>query len=347
MKKKIMHLFTSNIYSGAENVAITIIDKFKDKYSFIYVCKEGKIEEILKKMNINYIALNTVNYISLKKIITHYKPDLIHAHGYTTSVLCSLICKNIPYISHLHNNKLWIKNLNIKSLLYLNAGKKAIQILTVSNSIKNEYIFSDKLKDKIINIGNTVSYEKIKEQITREHVEKKYDICCVARITKQKNPHKFIKIISLVKEKYPDIQAIWVGDGELKEDSIKYANSLGIKDNINFLGFKKNPYEYMNLSKLFVLTSDWEGYGLVAFEALSLGIPAIVSKVGGLPDIVDDSCGNLCITENEFVDSIVDLLKNDKKIKQKSSAAILKARKLDNTKIYFGILEKTYNKLLN
>ena len=49
MKKKIMHLFTSNIYSGAENVAITIIDKFKDKYSFIYVCKEGKIEEILKK----------------------------------------------------------------------------------------------------------------------------------------------------------------------------------------------------------------------------------------------------------------------------------------------------------
>ena len=157
MKKKIMHLFTSNIYSGAENVAITIIDKFKDKYSFIYVCKEGKIEEILKKMNINYIALNTVNYISLKKIITHYKPDLIHAHGYTTSVLCSLICKNIPYISHLHNNKLWIKNLNIKSLLYLNAGKKAKQILTVSNSIKNEYIFSDKLKDKIINIGNPVS----------------------------------------------------------------------------------------------------------------------------------------------------------------------------------------------
>ena len=48
--------------------------------------------------------------------------------------------------------------------------------------------------------------------------EKKYDICCTARISKQKNPMEFLNIIYQVKSIIPEIKAIWIGDGEMKND---------------------------------------------------------------------------------------------------------------------------------
>lgn len=347
MKKMIMHLLTSNIYSGAENVAITIIEELNKKYNFIYVCQKGPVEKILNEKKIPYISLKKINYFSIKKIIKKYKPDLIHAHGFTTSVICFMLGNKIKYISHLHNNKRWIKNINAKSILYLMSAKKAKKILVVSKAINDEYIFSKKIKNKIIEIGNPVFFEKIRKKIKNSDCTKKYDICCVARLTSQKNPTKFINVINKLRKIIPNIKAIWVGDGELKNDAIKYTSSLNLQDNIEFIGFKENPYNYMYSSKLFVLTSDWEGYGLVAFEALSLGVPAIVSNVGGLPEIVDNNCGNLCISETDFTNAIVNLLNNPIELNKKSKAAIEKAKELNNIDKYISVLDEVYEDNMN
>ena len=66
-----------------------------------------------------------------------------------------------------------------------------------------------------------------------------------------------------------------VGTGELLEASKKLVKDLGIEDKVIFTGFKKNPYPYMKHAKLMVLSSDFEGLGLVILEALALGTPVI------------------------------------------------------------------------
>lgn len=333
MKKKIIFPINSKIYSGLESVAITIIENLKHKFDFVYVTQDGPIVDVLKERNIDYYIIKKMSVSEIRKCVKELQPDIIHAHDYTASCICALAKIKLPIISHLHNNSPWIKTLHPYSFLYLYSSKSFKRILTVSDSIEKEYIFSKFIKQKINNISNPVSRKQILEKID-ENDEKKYDVCFVGRLTEQKNPLKFINVINDVKNVIPNIKAVMIGDGELKEHCKKLICELELSNNIELLGFKKNPYKYMNQSKIFCLTSEWEGYGLVAFEALSLGIPCVVSQVGGLVDIVDEQCGYLVNKEEEFKNIIIDLINSEDKYTKISKHSIEKAIKLENIDKY-------------
>ena len=116
-----------------------------------------------------------------------------------------------------------------------------------------------------------------------------------------------------------------------------------MNNNIEFVGFKKNPYKYMVKSKIFMLTSDWEGYGLVAYEALTLGLPCIVSNVGGLPNIVDNECGKLCNSNEDFIEETINLLSNSKIYNLKNKRALKKSELLENKEEYINKIKEIYN----
>ena len=194
-------------------------------------------------------------------------------------------------------------------------------------------------------ISNPISRKKILDKIDKTIDYKKYDICCVARLTNQKNPKKFISIIEKIKNEFPNIRCIWIGKGELEKECKEIVREKNLEENIEFIGFKKNPYKYMIQSKIFMLTSDWEGFGLVAFEALTLGLPTIVSNVGGLPNIVDESCGFLCNTCEEFVNAISILL-DDKQLNKYSENTINRSEKIDNYDEYLKNINKIYRSCL-
>ena len=117
---------------------------------------------------------------------------------------------------------------------------------------------------------------------------------------------------------------------------------LNLEDNIEFIGFQKNPYKYMAQSKMFMLTSDWEGYGLVAFEALTLGLPAVVSNVGGLPNIVDESCGKVCESDEDFINEISKILNNGEYYKNKKNNSLKHSKKTENLNSYLRIIDMSY-----
>lgn len=346
MKKKVFFIMNTNDFSGAESVNFSIIDALKDKYDFYWVSKSGNINNFLNKKSIKWIEIKSLTIKEIKKIIRQYNPDIIHATDYKASVITSLVNPKIPIISHLHNNATWLKKINPKSLAYLIASIKIDKILTVSSSIKEEYIFSKYISKKIKNIGNPVSREKIISKVESLDYKKIYDICCVARLSNPKNPQKFIRIISKLKKDIPNIKAIWVGSGDLLEECTSLCKELKVEENIQFMGFKNNPYKYLASSKAFLLTSDWEGYGLAVFEALALGLPCVVSKVGGLVDIVSDKCGALCEFEEEFIDSLKEILLNEKKYKKLSKNAISQSKKLNNFNDYIEIIDNVYREVV-
>ena len=110
----------------------------------------------------------------------------------------------------------------------------------------------------------------------KEDYEKKYDICCVGRLTEAKNPIRWLNIINEVKKQNNSIKCIWVGDGELRDEFVAKINELGLQESVKLAGFQKNPYKYLASSKVYLQTSVWEGFGLSVFEALALGIPAVL-----------------------------------------------------------------------
>lgn len=342
-KKKIFFIVNTNVYSGAEAVNINIINNLKDKYDFYWVSSSGIINDYLSSYNINYINIKKVNIKEIKRIIKEYKPDILHATDYRASLICSLSSIKIPIISHLHNNCPWLKNINLNSISYLFAGLRSKLILTVSDSIKNEYIFSKFIEKKIVNISNPVSRETIISKVNKDN--KEYDICFVGRLTDQKDPLRFINIINNIKKYKRDIKAVIVGDGELKNDCIELINKLNLNNNIELVGFQTNPYTYMNKSKIFLLPSKWEGYGLVVFEALSLGLPCLVTYVGGMINLVNDSCGGFCINDDDFITKSILLLQDEKLYNGLSQGAIRRSKELDNSIEYYNKLDNFYSNI--
>ncbi|WP_045407536.1 glycosyltransferase [Vibrio jasicida] len=104
------------------------------------------------------------------------------------------------------------------------------------------------------------------------HDKKEYDFIFVGRMSKEKAPEVFVRCLKKVNNR----NGIMLGSGEL-EGKIKH--SLHDTKNINYIGYTKNVSYYMKKSSCLVLTSIFEGCSGVVKEALSLGIPCIVSNV--------------------------------------------------------------------
>ena len=110
-------------------------------------------------------------------------------------------------------------------------------------------------------------------------------------------------------------------------------------------GFKKNAYDYMANTKLQIMPSKWEGFGLVALEAMAMGLPVLGTKEGGLVNIIDDSCGSICYTLEDYVDAATALLTNQKLYSEKSEGARARAMEYNNIDDYCDKLFTIYEGL--
>ena len=77
-----------------------------------------------------------------------------------------------------------------------------------------------------------------------------------------------------------------VGEGEEREALASRAREKGIAERVHFAGFVEDPRPYYDAADLFLMPSRWEGFGLVAAEAMASGVPVLASKVPGLAEIV-------------------------------------------------------------
>lgn len=343
--KKVLFITNSSSLSGTEKVVLKISSKLSKKYQFIYVLVgTGNMQKILTDMNIEYITVKKLSLKVLSNVIKKEKPNIIHAHDFRASFLASFFNKKATIISHIHQNPNWLHKFSLEALIFLFSSLKSKNVLIVSNSIKDEYIFSKLIEKKIINISNPVSCDDIYNKVdsVKKINEREYDLCYVGRLVSVKRVDRLINIVYQLKKQYPKIRCMIVGDGNLLSDLKKKVNDLNLDKNIIFCGFQFNPYQYLNNSKIFCLTSKWEGYGLVAFEALTLGLPVVATNVGGLKEIVNSDCGYLCSTDEEFVDSISALLNNSNLLKAKSDASYKRAKELDNIDAYIEKINAIY-----
>lgn len=342
---RIMHLLNSNSYSGAENVVIEIIACMKKRdVECIYVSPSGPIELVLKRQNIPYCLVDNLSIKEVVAVVEKYQPDIIHAHDFTASIILAMSRIKRPIISHLHNNPSWIKRINLKTIVYTCSSIAYKKILLVSEAIEKEFIFHGIMKMKGEVIGNPISLNKIIYK-SNEVCNEKYDIVFLGRLTEQKDPIRFLELIQKISEKYTEISCVMIGDGELRQKCLDEISEKHLQNNVKILGFQENPYPILKNSKMLCMPSKWEGFGLAAVEALTLGVPVLCTPVGGLVRIVDDSCGKICKCNDEFLMEMNKIIDNENYRKLKSENALKKAKKLENIEEYISRLWKIYQEI--
>lgn len=191
---KILFLLKSHKYSGAENVILTLMQLLPDEYETYYASPDGPIKQVVKTRGQRFIALDKPNLKSVKKVIDDIEPDIIHASDFSMSILTVMASPKVPVISHLHNNPTWIKKgFDPRAILYKLALRRINKVVCVSPAIIDEF-GSKELKSKAIIIPNVININRIK-QLSNGNGGVSSDICLVGRLTSQKNPLFFCKII--------------------------------------------------------------------------------------------------------------------------------------------------------
>ena len=183
------------------------------------------------------------------------------------------------HMSTKHNKglKALFWNFTIK-LLY----SKTDQIVVVSQKIKRDLTVNYGISpDKINVIYNSYPIENIQE-LSEAPIEDKYKeifnfpvIITSGRLNKQKGHWHLIRAFSGVKKKVIDAKLVFLGEGTLKEKLKELSKELGLDNDVHFLGFQENPFKYIKRSKIFVMSSLYEGFPNAIAEAMACGIPIV------------------------------------------------------------------------
>jgi glycosyltransferase involved in cell wall biosynthesis len=261
-------------------------------------------------------------YLALFRSPTHLAGYLLFPHGLIAFIVAKLTRK--PIIISLIAGPVELYSIggsplgvNYKKPLPWN-GRLFLQIMRHSDAIITTGSFT---KDFLVNHG--IQEFKIYPMISPPNksrfkpleVPKIYDILSVGRLTPVKHNEVMVRTIYKVKEKYPDIKACIVGGGPCKPEITRLANELGIKENVDFVGVQKNVAYFYNSARIFIHTSEREGFPNVVLEAMLCGLPCVVSNCGDIIDIAKDGFNSLVIQKfndyEGFAKAITNLLQDE------------------------------------
>ncbi len=347
-KMKIVHVLKSSIYSGAENVVLTIIRELKGKFDFVYIATDGPIRKKLEQEAVPFILLDKFAKKDLAKALEQCKPDLVHAHDFSATVLCSGIPGGFRLISHLHYDPPWVRSWNLKTLVYAMCYKRIERILAVSENAFDSMAFAKIYRKKLSVVGNPVDGKQIRRLAKKELPKSEGEACdviFVGRFVKQKNPQRFIRIIHMIKKQFwPDIRVWMLGQGELWEECRQLIQDLELQENIELKGFAENPYAYIRRAHIMCVTSRWEGFGLVVIEANLLGVPVLSTDTSGCREILGKDSWELCKSDEEFVENLMEMNNHPEKYEIWKKWSVGRAEGFDNIGRYMAQMSQIYRK---
>lgn len=341
-KIRVLHVLKSSIYSGAESVVITVMKQMADRYEMAYLATDGEIRSVLERENIPHYLLQSYSRRNVCKVIKQFRPDIVHAHDFTASVICASIQGDFHLISHLHHNPDWERRWGIKSMLYNICAPHFEKILTVSQLAYHDAVFERKLCSKIQVLENPVDIPKICQLGEQQNQSPIYDVLYVGRFVQDKNPLAFVEIVRKLRECEPQIKCAMLGAGELLDICKKRAQECGLECSLDFLGFQKNPYQYMKKARLLCITSEREGYGLVAAEANILGTPAISTRNGGVVELFGEDAIEICDNLTEFPNVICRVLNDAEEYQIWRQRAVQRQERFVSVEDYENQLNQIY-----
>jgi len=312
--------------SGYGEIVLVTDEPLEDLPNLIYSCPPKYLQKILTRAGAKFIWTIKEGLSSKVDIFIGYHifPSAITAL-IAAKLLGSKCCYQVTSGPlELQGGGFGAENKLLSSLSYhseiinylVNKVVRCFDLVVVRGSTAHKYI-------------REIGYNGMLEIITGSVLtsvdlindEKDIDVILLGRLSEYKRPELFVDIIKDVLTTIPDIKVKIVGDGPLKkvlEDKV-IENNLSL--NIEFLGQRKDVSDLLGRSKIFVLTSRWEGVSIAMLEAMALKVVPIVLDVGDLKDYVFNESTGFIVSENqkEKISNIIIKVLRDDKLRNKLS----------------------------
>lgn len=304
---KILYVITGLGMGGAEIITVSIANQMVDwghNVALLYLTGENaQIERIDSRIKV--ISLDISKKIGsvicgLRKtmhIIKEWNPDIIHSHMVHANLFCRVlrVFHRIPFLICTEHNK------NIEGRMRMLLYRFTDLLSDLNTNVSEEataYFVHKKAfgRFKSITVYNGIDLKsfvcnKIMGDVIRQRYSiKKTDFLFinVGRLTQAKDQANLIAAFALLKKQYLNIKLIIVGEGTLRENLEQQILETHIKDSVLLVGEQWNIVDYYSAADCFVLSSAWEGFGLVLAEAMACKLPVITTNAGGCAEVVAD-----------------------------------------------------------
>jgi len=309
---KILHVINNLGSGGAEKLleeTLPVMNQYADikVELLILTSKNNVFEEKLNNSGIKIYNLeisniyNPLNIFKIKKFIKNNNYDLIHVHlfpaFYWVTIADLLNYKSeIPLVMtehNTHNRRRKYKFFKFVDKLIYNHIDKIISISKDTQSNLKNWLDIGEKNNKFEIINNGIDIKKIqnakpykKNELIKEYNSGDVLVTMVGRFSEQKDQKTLIEAINDLPDKF---HLLLVGRGTLKSYYENLVDDLDLNKRVHFLGFRNDIEKILKTSDIIVLSSNWEGFGLVAVEGMAAGKPLIASNVSGLRNIVKDA----------------------------------------------------------
>lgn len=264
--------------------------------------KQQGIELLISKENSDY---SLKNVLFIKRAIEQRKYDVVHCHLYAAQLFTPIaltLCSYRPaVVTTEHSTSNRRREIPLFKILDKKMYRTYDQIICISDATKQAlsgYLPVLNQKLKVIDNGIDVEPFQTAEPIAWENEIENYQqekvILMVASLRKEKDPFTLIKAAKILD---PEYHVVFVGEGTLLEEAMALVRKEHI-NNVSFLGKRKDVPSLMKAADVFVLSSHWEGFGLVVVEATAAGLPVVASDVPGLNEVVLSIGGQLFEPQN-------------------------------------------------
>ena len=300
----ILHLNTASSWRGGERQSLFLAEGLKKRnIPQIIVGVPGSELEKRAKDNFTFIPLkmrgewDVSSVLSLIKIIKNNNIKLIHTHtarAHTIALIAKYIYPNFSLVVSrrvdFHINK------NIFSKMKYTSSLVDL-FLTVSNRIKDILIEDGVDPEKIITVYSGIDPLPFKTKKSITHLKKEFSIPPkttvignIAALVDHKDQETLIKAVALLPSSLK-FKLLIVGEGELEAHLKSIVKALNLEDKVIFTGFRTDIPDLLRLFHIFALTSKEEGLGTSVLDAMMCQLPLVVTKGGGIPEMVDHEKG--------------------------------------------------------
>jgi len=254
--------------------------------------------------------------------------DLLHVHYAIPHASAAYTAKkilqknegiNIPIITTLHGTDITLvgKDKTYKPVVAFSINESDV-ITAVSNNLREETYKIFDIEKEIEVIHNFVDVKRFSKKPIDAFKKAlapngERVLMHASNFRKIKRVEDVIDIFNRVNKKIPS-KLMMVGDGPERHTAEELCRELNLCDEVRFVGKQEQMEEIMVISDLFLLTSDYESFGLSALEAMAAHVPVVSSNAGGLPEInIHGETGFLAPVGHvkEMADFALDILKDD------------------------------------
>ncbi|MFT5086120.1 MAG: glycosyltransferase involved in cell wall biosynthesis [Candidatus Latescibacterota bacterium] len=340
---RVLHVITRLDRGGsAENTLLTVAEANRARFDVSLASgptqgpsspTEARAREVGEYIDIPDLvrAIRPLNDLralwQLYRLMQRGRYDIVHTHTSKAGLLGRLAAyfARVPIVVHTPHGHVfygyygpWVSGLFVRLERW--AASMCDRIIALTSKGAEDHIeLGVALRRKFVVIHSGIEFpESFALGQGREELRAEWGIGADAlvvgtlgRLTAIKGQRDLIEAFSLLCGQVPDAYLLLVGDGEERMDLVGLAKNLGVGSRVIVVGWREDIYAALATMDLFALPSINEGMGKALVEAMYAGLPCVATRVGGVPELVEDGKEGFIVSAaapRELADALLKLL---------------------------------------